>query len=156
VARSAGDLPPEKKAILDHIAQLREQGRQGFQPVPDPKYRPPSDTPTPWRSGIFESGNAPFPSSVYYIENQWQDVVEGEHVNVFAGEYTQDPSQGVVMLALTSLDGKALSVKESPTPTKVGALKIVSANGFVLRLISTKGSSFTMDAATQTLTPAAP
>src|SRR5436190_12576928 len=58
-----------------------------------------------WRRGIVASGLAPFSESAYRIVNQWQDVVGGEHVNVYAGQLGLSPRRGAVVVQRTPVTG---------------------------------------------------
>lgn len=74
-------LPPDKQAIVLE-SKLNEA-------PPNPNGQPPAELATPpepeWRTGIIEDHAAPFPGSMFRLENQWQQVVGARHVNVYAG-----------------------------------------------------------------------
>ena len=104
-----------------------------------------------WRSGIVESGRAPFSESQFVIENQWQDVVGGRHVNVYAGAEAGDPAQGVLVLQTSAPDGSAstppLVIR---TPQKHGALTLMRGGG-MLTARAADGTAFSFDVARKQL-----
>jgi hypothetical protein len=118
----------------------------------DPLARPPVSEPEPaWPSGIVDSGQAPFAGSMFAFENQWQDVVAGEHASAYAGSLRDDPAQGIVALAFTALDvtGPASLGGIFRTPLKAGPVRIVAANGARLTLEAADGMHFVFDIVTR-------
>jgi hypothetical protein len=110
------------------------------------KARPVADAEPPWRTGIIESGLAPFPAAEFTFENQWQNVAKGHHVNVYVGSDAEDAAQGVVVVERTTLDGASSDGPDVYTaPGAVGSLRIVSARGVVLTLQSASGETFTFN-----------
>lgn len=105
-----------------------------------------------WRSGIIDSGLAPFPAAMYQFENQWQEIVDGAHLKVYAGSLGKDRSQGIVVLQRISLDNRAEPPQEIRGPAGAGPLRIVAADKDLLTLKSSNGSEFTLNVATATLT----
>jgi hypothetical protein len=85
---------------------------------------------------------------VYSFTNQWQNIVGGVHVNVYAGYDRQNPSVGLIVVQATSINGKRAS---APIVFRVGgypgALRVVAAKGAVLTLESASGRAFTFDVA---------
>ena len=119
--------------------------------------KPPARPATPepqWRSGIIDSGLAPFPSSLYTIVNQWQDIVAGKHVNVYAGADANDPQQGLLVVQTTPLDESESSPPDVyRAADRVGSLEIVRAEGAVLTLQAGNGSTYRFVVATRQLAP---
>lgn len=153
-ARDSSTLPPAKQAILDRIEHVRQTAAAGYQPPPNPHFTPqPGPTAAPWGTGIFNIPQGPFSADEYDILNQWQNIVNGMHVNVYAGAYEHEKAQGLLVVILTSLDTTKVSGNVYTTATKVGALRITSADGSRLQLKSVQGSSFVFDAAARILTP---
>ncbi len=106
----------------------------------------PNRSEPPWQTGIIESGLAPFPSAFYKIENQWHEILDGEHVKVYVGAAGKDPSQGVVVVQVTTLDLTNTTTPEVfKTSIPVGALRIVAAKGPQLTLSSSEGLRFSFD-----------
>ena len=136
----------QKLDALNIVQLTREVGRNN--PNKPAKHPPHGTLPSgvsnqPWPSGIIESGQAPLPGELYVINNQWQEVVGGVHLSVYAGSEAQDPSQGVLIVMTTSLD---LQTSTGPhiylTPLHSGALRIVGSNSQRLTLTSTNGTQF--------------
>ncbi len=103
-----------------------------------------------WRSGIIDSGLAPFPAAMYQFENQWHEIVNGAHLKVYAGALGKDPSEGVVVVQRISLDNRAEAPREIRMP-QAGSLRIIAAQRNLLTLRSSKGAEFTLNAVTGTL-----
>lgn len=113
----------------------------------DPVGLRPSATPdSEWPSGIFEGRQPPFPSSYVRISNHWQSLLDGVYVQVYAGALTSDPDQGLVITVRTSRQGAPLGNQTVFAPRRGGALRIDSAVGSELRLISAAGDTYTFDA----------
>jgi len=149
-------LPPDKQAI---VLESEEQARQSklHEAPPNPNGQPPAELATPpepeWRTGIIEDHAAPFPGSMFRLENQWQQVAGARHLNVYAGALGEDPQQGVLIVQTTPVAD--LANPSAPvfvqTPTRAGALRIVSENGTVLTVRAEDGSTYLFDAASATL-----
>jgi hypothetical protein len=149
-ASSGGTLAAEKTAIQRRIDTEYRDALASDRPAKSRAATPQSSGTEPgWRSGIIESGQAPLPAAGFVIENQWHDVIGGEHVNVYAGVERADPSRGLVVVDTTPLDlngdGTPGGVYYSPAAT--GSLRIVQAAGSTLVLVSARGSRFVFDAA---------
>jgi hypothetical protein len=147
---TATTLPAAKRAYLDADARDRQAALQ--QPPAPKTYAPPERPTEPaWVRGIIDSGQAPFPSSVYSFTNQWQDVVNGEHANVYAGSLRSDRSQGIVALEFTAIDitGPATQGGVYATPTRSGALRIVAASAGRLIVLAENGARFAFDLSTR-------
>jgi hypothetical protein len=99
-----------------------------------------------WRRGIVASGFAPFPESAYRIVNQWQDVIGGRHVNVYAGRLGSDARRGVVLVQHTAIRAASPGpATASIAPGESGTLRITRARGTVLELRSSRGGSYAFD-----------
>jgi hypothetical protein len=96
--------------------------------------------------GIVESSQAPFPSGRYRIENQWQDLIDGHWVQVYAGSLYADPMRGVVVVVVSSADWSSSTLAATYEAGTVGALKIVAAKGTTLSIRSSGGATLTFDA----------
>jgi hypothetical protein len=106
-----------------------------------------------WRTGIVASGQAPLPGALYRIENQWHEVIQGRHVNVYAGALAQRPSEGVFVVQTTDLQPGARSGMPEVVraPAGAGPLHLESAHGSTLRIVSAQGRRFTFDVASREL-----
>lgn len=135
-------LPADKQALFDRVEANRQVAR-AHAPAEDPGYIPPPSASTVWRSGIIQSGLSPLPSEEFAITNQWQGVVDGIHVNVFAGASRTDGTQGVLVVMRTSASFVPLGTTMVSVPTNTGALHIESASvSNVLTVQSTSGQSW--------------
>lgn len=180
-------LPTEKQALVASMAatQIAVTGR-----TPAPKddateiahatevavaLQTPWSTPTIVR-GIRDIQISPFHSQDAIVENQWQDLVNGEHVKVYAGLITGEPEQGFVAVSTWkagdkgSTQGKFLPTPIDPTPSliplwtgstpepiikyrtpiKAGAVKITSVDGLLFTLTAEDGTTFIFDLASRT------
>ncbi len=97
-----------------------------------------------WRSGVIDSGLAPLSGSVYDLKNQYQNLIAGRHVSIFAGALRSDPSQGIIVILNRGIDPSLVS---SPQTYRIGnhqgAVQIVAAQGALLRLRASSGALFT-------------
>ncbi len=152
LARAGGSapsaLPPAKHTLLHDIETDRREAfakphapkdlavLTGTVPFPEPA----------WFTGIIDSGQAPLPSS-FTIINQWHEVIAGEHVNVYAGGFRDDPDAGVVVVDVTPPDGTAARTDGGAyeTPAARGAVRIIEAIGTRLILLSARGDRFAFD-----------
>lgn len=143
--KSNSILPPAKQALLQRVYQIPHLTRLTGMAPKHPNYVPPVVTPEPWPSGIFASGQAPLPSGLYSMTNLWQGVLNDEHVQVYAGSKTTDPSQGLVIVLTTSFDLRRSASELFETPSKRGALHIMVVRGTRLYLVSADGTPFVFD-----------
>ena len=140
-ARPAGHvrIPPAKRAEFAHVGV--PSGARVMKPFAIAGAAEPR-----WRSGVVESGLAPFPESMYVIANQWQAVVAGRHVNVYAGSLGFDLRQGVLVVAETGVGrvktGRPVAYR---APGRTGALRITRARGMTLELRSPRGAVYVFD-----------
>jgi len=103
-----------------------------------------------------QSNNAPFHGSLYTITSQWQNDVGGKHVQVYVGAETPFPSQGVVIVQITSLDLQTVRTVTYLKPVTSGSLRIVAAQGSQLTLTAANGTSYVFDVVARTLLSKAP
>lgn len=133
----------KKQAMLQHMQQMRIAALAATKPSKNPNWRPSPSTPEAWATGIVETNQAPFPADSYTISNQWQEVVGGKHLIVYAGSEGQDASQGLVIVMTWSLD---LQTVTGPhvyiTRSHSGALRITGVSAQHLTLTSTSGVQF--------------
>lgn len=62
---------------------------------------------------------------VFSSVNYWSTVLDDGEISVSAGSQATDRLQGIVVIH----SGNISSIKEYPTPSKTGPVKIISANG---------------------------
>jgi len=97
------------------------------------------------------------------MENAWHEIVNGEDVYVYAGAMSFDPSSQVQYAPLTAPGVAIIEVgrpgqpdfrgKRLYTPTAVGSLRIIAAEGNILTLQSRQGNKFSLNVQTEELTP---
>jgi hypothetical protein len=149
-------IPAEREAIAtqteaDRVAAV---ARLTASPVPrapveQPKVGTRQMTPTPV-AGIRDVQMSPFSSQEALVENQWQEVVSGELVVVYAGRLTQTPDQGFVAVQMGTRSSKTFSLQRYLTPAQAGAVKIVDVNGLQLTLRAADGTTFAFDVPSRT------
>jgi hypothetical protein len=100
---------------------------------------PPTIEPIAFPTGLFDGGGDAFYSGDVTIQNYWQNIVNGETVQVFAGALYQDPEQGLVIVVGLSPSGRYY------TPTRAGSVRITAENNLRLTLISANGATFYFD-----------
>lgn len=87
-----------------------------------------------------------YPISMNYeFENLWQKTYPDMFVQVYAGNITKDPKQGVAVVYQYSLDLSQFKSIAVATPTKHGSIKVVSESGNVLTMKVEDGTLFTFD-----------
>jgi hypothetical protein len=117
--------------------------------------------PPPRATGIFSVDGGDEHFKYYHIENRWHEIVRGEDIDVFAGarmvnaatEEHYDPLTvhgSVIIIRNSSPDQRW---KTLYTPTAVGSLRIIAAEGNVLTLQSRQGHKFSLNVETEQLTP---
>jgi hypothetical protein len=105
---------------------------------------------TPAGAGmIFQTGLAPFSAIDYSIDNRWQETVAGAIIQVYAGSYSDDWNQGVVVVL-------GRTGASYPTPGKHGFVYVVSAVGEQLTLRARDGTTFVFDVPTRSFLPTDP
>jgi len=154
-------LPAEKQAMTKAEYQGCIEARRSPLPPPNSKPRP-QTTPTVSTAAtgiasrvagagtIIEHGLAPLPGMAYEILNSWYSEIGGKRTAVYAGARRDDPggapgaSQGIIVVIVDTLDFKPLPEEggEYPTPSKVGPVRIVEANGIQLTLVTQNGEAF--------------
>jgi hypothetical protein len=165
-ASSNDQLPPEKQGIEQRYEQMRQEAlrgqegpqaqerRQASKPgvLEQLEIRPGAGVPPAeiWPTGIIQEGQAPFPSALYTFQNQWHEILDGAHVQAYAGSLTDDPSEGIIAIQVTSLDLSTVSTQIYPTPSRAGAVRIVAADGPRLGLAAANGATFVFNVATRT------
>jgi hypothetical protein len=106
---------------------------------------PPPSIPNVWPEGIFNKGNAPFPSEMYMHGNTWQGERDGVHVVVYAGAAGEQPEPGLVIVQTKAADLQTVQAQWYVTPEKAGGVRVVEAHGDRLALASKEDRTFVFD-----------
>ena len=110
---------------------------------------PESIVPTPvaydsWPTGIFETGQAPLPST-YRIRNQWQSDDGHIRLQLWAGgvvlypEQGADTEQGILVLSSQDLESHDQRGNSFLTDHEDSAIRIVHVDGSLITLVSDQG-----------------
>jgi hypothetical protein len=126
---------------------IRADGSSDVQPAAPPSTTPEiAPQPESWPQGILELKQAPFSASEYQISNRWQADIAGNHVQAFAGSMGSDPTQGVVVRAITSIvDSRSSTYAAFTAPKGSGSLRVVDAKYPTLILQGDYGQRYTFD-----------
>jgi hypothetical protein len=100
---------------------------------------------------IVESGQAPFPGSLYTFENRWYEATGEGDLVVYAGAERDDPAQGLVATRLIGVTPGPAAVYH--TPIRSGAVRIVGAQSTRLSLVSSSGTRLVFDVSSRTFGP---
>jgi len=146
VVMKPGNLCPP--SVLGMLRKPKEEIT--FSPIPrdvGPSY--------PHTTGsIFTDAPEPFSPESYSNQNAWWDIVGNRAYEAWAGALTSDPSdpsRGVLRLMTgptCDLTQSSSSIRDYPTPTVSGSIRISQARGTTLTLVASDGTAFTFDAAT--------
>jgi hypothetical protein len=118
-----------KIEMLERIAATCEKVTPAtVNPYETPQF-PPTRTPYPFVTGIFEGQTGVFHSFEAKIENHWRGIINGDRVFVYAGAWVSDPSQGFIAVHIYPGKSHAPHGNIYPSPTKSGALRIVDVKG---------------------------
>jgi hypothetical protein len=135
-------------------APKRPTGASGFRAIPVPSGES-SEIPP---GTISTEMQGPFSASDYVTENAWWNEEGGKFYDVYAGAMGSDPSQGVVVVFTGPLGGAqsagAPSLRAFPSAGRSGALRITSAEGWILTLHAADGATYRFDVKTSQYLPA--
>jgi hypothetical protein len=119
--------------------------------------------PPPPPTGIISGDVGEQFGSYHRMENAWHEIVDGKDVWVYAGARIFDPSSqvmydpltvhGLIVIEIGSRGQPNFRGKRLYTPTGVGSLRIIAAEGNILTLQSRQGHKFSLDVQTEELTP---
>jgi hypothetical protein len=73
-------------------------------------------------------------------QNAWVGLVNGNEVDVYAGASRDDPQQGIVRITVSVIRGGISELIK--TPTKHGAVRVVSEHHNLLTLVSADGTTY--------------
>ena len=136
---------PDAAALQGKIDELRKQAAAL---EAEPKVFVPR---TPAGDGfIVEGSQPPLPASRFDPSNNWV-VYESadEWLVVYAGAQRVDESQGTIFVMTEGRSGFKV-IGEYPSPRRVGALRVVGADGRMLQLKAEDGSEFAFDVSAKT------
>jgi len=167
------ELPSDKRAIAEEeykncLEAIKTSSTLGWsKPIPATPVPGGNSSPFLHREAgfgtIVETSFSPLPS-FYVIKNQWYSEQNGKQIIVFAGAQRSDPLQGeksldkpwpgLLIVEINELGGKFLSDEGGKywTPTKVGPVRIVDAEGMNLTLAAEDGTIFVFDVSTRQFT----
>ena len=93
-------------------------------------------------TGIFPGPEAMIRPSLMQVTNYWQGVVDGQVVMVFAGSVPDNPQQGLVVVATSSLDPAVGDIQfvARQAPGETGSLRVVSESGGLVTLETPGGA----------------
>lgn len=150
------DYPPEKQTYEVAVLRTQQALMLTITPEPPPTGRPPTNTPSPFIPGIYDTSIAPFGvPQAYAMANRWQDIVNGERTIAYAGARkdtsgaTPIITQGLIVVAVYSTDLINRSIMEYEAPGETGILRITSVDGYRLTLSTQIGATLYFDVPTR-------
>ena len=105
--------------------------------------QPPEAVPPVFVEGIKEKVS--WTSSNLTLENAWSKNIDGMHITVLAGSETAEPSKGVLVIDYQEMKSPYGHEFEFLVPPIPGPLRIVSADGLRLTLVSETGAKAVFD-----------
>jgi hypothetical protein len=140
---TSNDLPLGKNMnLLKPMPDVpKGAGQQAVKPLTYPSLQTGSEP----AHGIVNNNASPFQADEYLIENEWQEIVAGQWVQIYAGSLPDDPTQGVVIVRVSPLDWSQTTTV-GVYKVRGGTLRIVSAANRILVLHSSSGAHFRFDA----------
>lgn len=95
----------------------------------------------------------PFSSEMYDTNNGWWNETDTTVYDAYAGSFGSDHLQGVVVVFASPRNDITqtgpVSLRAFPTASQDGALTIESADGWILTLQASDGTTYTFDVATE-------
>jgi len=106
-------------------------------------------------SGIFPGPEAMIRPSLVQVSNFWQGVRDGQIVMAFAGAQSENPRQGLVVIATTSLDPSVGDIQFETflAPGETGSLRVVEEKNGVLALEARDGARLSFDLGAKSFGP---
>lgn len=107
------------------------------------------ETPVYLPTGIYDDQRVRISAELLFIDaqNAWGGFIDGNRFTLYAGSLQSDPDQGVVGL-VTSLPG-GKRIEKFVTPSKHGALRVVTEQNNRITLIAADGTIFYFDLPTR-------
>src|SRR3989344_3953961 len=155
-AVSIPGLPPDKQTIEDRYAQERAEGQLNPAAKLGDASMPPPSPPERQTPGIFQ-GEGGLLSKPYFVLNLWSDYDRNDNlVTVYAGGIRTEEEglsmvgQLVIFTEAPNGDPNQTVVQHLSTPINSGPVRITTASGFHLGLLSSSGASFVFDVSSST------
>lgn len=134
----------EQRAQEQEIAASTSQAQVGRRPVVIPT-NPPKSSNSGVRTGLTEDCRDVFPERLL-ATNCWTDIVDGKYISVFAGSLKQEPTQGVLIIYTTNLDGTSSSTPEyHQTVNKDGPITINKVIKSQVQVTTKEGANLAFD-----------
>ena len=143
-------LPAEKRALVDQEATEAAEG----QLAPRATSSNPLGIPRPVETRARITPTIiPLPQSRngMMFENVWVENVENGVLAVYAGSWTRDRAQGLVLLQESSREGKIVAGRIYETTERAGPLRIMSVEGMRVNLEAENGDAYVFDLETDEL-----
>ena len=144
-----------KQTVYDQIASDNAHheavAAQSAPPVaPGAVPQPPIDLASKYPQGVIDSRQAPLPSSVYVLTNQYQAVVSGIVLHVYAGALRGDPTQGLLYVQVDDPNHVGSPIREGALliPGHTGLAKITAGSSSSVSFTTATGANGAYDAAT--------
>lgn len=144
---------PEDRAFLENerATEVAAKNTIAMPPKDMPSPAPPRPIRT-WPTGIDDRGPVPFPGEFYQVENSWRGLADGKYVEIYTLIDRREPSQG--LLSVTdryAVDDALIGQTWYKTPVKAGPIRISSANGALLTVVTTSNDAqFIFDVSART------
>jgi hypothetical protein len=108
---------------------------QAYTPLPNPPFTYPP-------TGTLENGREIATGQLLGINavNGWYGLWDRNEINLYAGALSDNPDQGVIVFSINIGD-----FEYYPTPTRHGAVRVVSEQDNRLKLVSTDGTTYYFD-----------
>ncbi len=102
-------------------------------------------TPIYLPTGIYDNQRVKISAALLFIDaqNAWGGFIDGYHFSLYAGSQQADPNQGVIGL-VTSMPNSQ-TIEQFVTPSKHGAIRVVTAQNNRFTLAATDGTIFYFD-----------
>jgi hypothetical protein len=107
------------------------------------------ETPIFLPTGIYDDQRVKISASLLFIDaqNAWGGFIDGHRFTLYAGSLQSDLDQGVVGLVINLPAGK--SIEQFVSPSKHGALRVISEQNSRITLIASDGTIFYFDIPTR-------
>jgi len=127
----------EKLTMAQHQLELYTQLSADIGGEPDAKQAeiPILDDPN-FETGIFEGDGGMFRPEVAVIQNYYQTQYGDQYIQAYAGAVGTDKSQGIVILAVTSIDKMETTFEQFLTPVNEGYVRIENVDNHIIFLIT--------------------
>lgn len=145
IAPMASTTPnPEGTQSIEEIITLKAIGEATYLAS-----TPTRLTPVYLPTGLYDDERVHISAGLLFIDaqNAWGGFFEGNRFSLYAGALQSDPEQGVIGLVISLPGGK--SIEKFITPTKHGALSVVSVQDDRIKLVALDGTNIFFDLPTR-------